>query len=143
MSVSGIGSSSASSTGTPTSSASIAATFDQFLTLLTTQLQNQNPLDPLDTNQFTQQLVQFAGVEQQLKTNSQLEALVTQGKSQSVPAAAGFVGMKLIADGSTSTLANNQASWSLKSPAAGTGTRGRGGTPGAGSPQSLPGVHRL
>lgn len=122
MSVSGIGSSSASSTGTSTSSASIAATFDQFLTLLTTQLQNQNPLDPLDTNQFTQQLVQFAGVEQQLKTNSQLEALVTQGKSQSVPAAAGFVGMKLIADGSTSTLANNQASWSLKSPAAGTAT---------------------
>ena len=46
---------------------SIANNFDQFLTLLTTQLRNQNPLDPLDTNQFTQQLVQFAGVEQQLK----------------------------------------------------------------------------
>jgi len=43
-----------------------------FLSLLTTQLQNQNPLDPLDTNQFTQQLVEFASVEQQLKTNDQL-----------------------------------------------------------------------
>ncbi len=50
--------------------------FQTFLTLLTTQLQNQNPLDPLDTNQFTQQLVQFAGVEQQLKTNDQLATLV-------------------------------------------------------------------
>ena len=42
----------------------IAGNFNSFLTLLTTQLQNQNPLDPLDTNQFTQQLVQFAQVEQ-------------------------------------------------------------------------------
>lgn len=59
-------SSATSSTGT------LAGNFQTFLTLLTTQLQNQNPLDPLDTNQFTQQLVQFAGVEQQLKTNDQL-----------------------------------------------------------------------
>lgn len=103
-----------------TTSSSIAATFDQFLTLLTTQLQNQNPLDPPDTNQFTQQLVQFAGVEQQLKTNNQLESLVAQGKAQNVPVAAGFVGMKITADGATSTLANGQANWSLKSPAAGT-----------------------
>ena len=121
MSVSSIGSGSTTPTATG-GGASIAATFDQFLTLLTTQLQNQNPLDPLDTNQFTQQLVQFAGVEQQLKANSQLETLVAQGKSQSMPVAAGFVGMKLTADGSTATLADNQASWSLKSPAAGTAT---------------------
>ncbi len=46
----------------------IASNFTTFLQLLTTQLKNQNPLDPLDTNQFTQQLVQFAGVEQQMKT---------------------------------------------------------------------------
>ena len=59
-----------STAGTSTSSSSvagavdkqtIAGNFDTFLKLLTTQLQNQNPLDPLDTNQFTQQLVQFAG----------------------------------------------------------------------------------
>ena len=98
----------------------IANNFDQFLQLLTTQLKNQSPLDPLDTNQFTQQLVQFAGVEQQLKTNSQLESLVAQGKAQNVPVAAGFVGMKITADGATSTLANGQANWSLKSPASGT-----------------------
>lgn len=114
--------SAASPASSGTSGATIAATFDQFLTLLTTQLQNQNPLDPLDTNQFTQQLVQFAGVEQQLKTNSQLESLVTQTNAQSIPAAAGFVGMRVTADGSTATLANSQANWSLTSPAAGTAT---------------------
>ena len=48
----------------------VADNFQTFLTLLTTQLQHQNPMDPLDTNQFTQQLVQFAGIEQQLKRTS-------------------------------------------------------------------------
>src|ERR1700742_4036169 len=64
-------SSSSSSLGSSTG-ATLAGNFQTFLTLLTTQLQNQNPLDPLDTNQFTQQLVEFAGVEQQLKTNDSL-----------------------------------------------------------------------
>ena len=41
--------------------------FDTFLTLLTTQLKNQDPLSPMDTNQFTQQLVAFSQVEQQIK----------------------------------------------------------------------------
>jgi flagellar basal-body rod modification protein FlgD len=50
----------------------IAQNFDAFLNLLTTQLRNQSPLDPLDANQFTQQLVQFSSVEQQLKTNDYL-----------------------------------------------------------------------
>jgi flagellar basal-body rod modification protein FlgD len=44
----------------------IAGNFDSFLQLLTTQLQNQNPVDPLDTNQFTQELVEFASVGQQV-----------------------------------------------------------------------------
>ena len=57
---------------TSTTGSTLAGNFQTFLTLLTTQLQNQNPLSPLDTNQFTQQLVQFASVEQQLKTNDQL-----------------------------------------------------------------------
>ena len=48
----------------------LAGNFNTFLQLLTTQLKNQNPLDPLDTNQFTQQLVQFAQVEQQIRQNS-------------------------------------------------------------------------
>src|SRR5258708_29125077 len=62
---------------TTTDTTTLANNFQTFLTLLTTQLKNQNPLEPLDTNQFTQQLVQFAGVEQQMKMNTQLGSLIT------------------------------------------------------------------
>lgn len=106
------------STTTPGSSASatsgtLAGNFQTFLTLLTTQLQNQNPLDPLDTNQFTQQLVQFAGVEQQLKTNDQLASLVTLQQTAQSTQALGFVGKTAVVDGSTATLTNGAASWNL------------------------------
>src|SRR6185436_12803276 len=56
--------------------ARLAENFDTFLSLLTTQLKNQDPLSPLDSNQFTQQLVQMTGVEQQLLTNDLLKKLV-------------------------------------------------------------------
>src|SRR3981081_3131336 len=69
--------SSSGSSLSSTAGTTLAGNFQTFLTLLTTQLQNQNPLSPLDTNQFTQQSVQFAGVEQQLKTNDQLTTLVS------------------------------------------------------------------
>ena len=64
-----------------TDRAMIAENFDAFLLLLTTQLKNQSPLDPMDTNQFTQQLVQFASVEQQLKSNDTLNALLTSARA--------------------------------------------------------------
>ncbi|MBE7248057.1 MAG: flagellar hook assembly protein FlgD, partial [Actinomycetospora chiangmaiensis] len=70
-------SSTSSSSSSSTSTTGLASNFTQFLTLLTTQLKNQNPLDPMDTNQFTQQLVEFAGVEQQLKTNDRLDGILT------------------------------------------------------------------
>src|SRR3954449_7868543 len=84
-----------------TDKTTLAGNFQAFLTILTTQLKNQNPLDPLDTNQFTQQLVQFAGVEQQLKTNSELAAL--QQSAQSTQALA-FVGRMAVVDGNTANL---------------------------------------
>jgi flagellar basal-body rod modification protein FlgD len=90
--------------------------FSQFLQLLTTQLKNQNPLDPLDTNQFTQQLVQFAQVEQQLKQNDQLATLVSLQRTAQSTAALGFVGETVVVDGSTASLVNGQASWSLNVP---------------------------
>ncbi|MCJ2133696.1 flagellar hook assembly protein FlgD [Methylobacterium sp. J-026] len=91
----------------------IASNFTQFLTLLTTQLKNQNPLDPMDTNQFTQQLVQFAGVEQQLKTNDRLDNILTASQSASSASATSYIGKTVTADGSTSQLAGGSASWSL------------------------------
>uniref|UniRef100_Q07ST8 Basal-body rod modification protein FlgD n=1 Tax=Rhodopseudomonas palustris (strain BisA53) TaxID=316055 RepID=Q07ST8_RHOP5 len=94
----------------------IADNFQTFLTLLTTQLQNQNPLDPLDTNQFTQQLVQFAGVEQQLKSNSQLEALVKLQTGAQATQALNFVGATAIVDGATTKLAGGKATWGFNVP---------------------------
>lgn len=102
------------------SSSGIADNFQTFLTLLTTQLQNQNPLDPLDTNQFTQQLVQFAGVEQQLKSNSQLEALVKLQTTAQATQALNFVGATAVVDGSTTTLSNSISAWGINVPSAST-----------------------
>ncbi len=99
---------------TPTSPTSgIADNFQTFLTLLTTQLQNQNPLDPLDTNQFTAQLVQFAGVEQQLKSNDQLKSLIEIEKSAQATAALAYVGNTVAVDGSK-TKFDGSATWNLK-----------------------------
>ena len=107
-----------STTGTTTSTtAGIADNFQTFLTLLTTQLKNQNPLDPLDTNQFTQQLVQFAGVEQQLKSNDQLKSLVALQKSAQATEALVYVGNTVSVDGST-TQFDTTATWNMTAPKA-------------------------
>ena len=94
----------------------LANNFQAFLTLLTTQLKHQNPLDPLDTNQFTQQLVQFAQVEQQLRQNEQLETLVAIEKAAQSTTALAYVGQTVTVDGQTAKLAGNRASWSLQVP---------------------------
>ncbi len=110
MAINGVGAAASSNTA---SRKTIAEDFDTFLTLLTTQLKNQNPLDPLDTNQFTQQLVQFTGVEQQLKTNDYLAAMMlsTQGAGNSQ--AVGYVGKIVTASGSKSELVDGRAAWTF------------------------------
>src|SRR5262245_34782876 len=109
-------SSSSSSSSTGVDNKTIAGNFQTFLQLLTTQLKNQNPLDPLDTNQFTQQLVQFAEVEQQLRANEQLAALVALQKTTQATAALNFVGQTVVVDGATAQLVNGKAVWSFTSP---------------------------
>ena len=109
-----------SSSGSPslnsTAGSTLAGNFQTFLTLLTTQLQNQDPLTPLDTNQFTQQLVQFASVEQQLKTNDQLTTLVSLQQTAQSTQALTFVGKTAAVDGSTAALTNSSATWKLSVP---------------------------
>src|SRR5262249_27714985 len=100
----------------------IAGNFQTFLTLLTTQLQNQNPLDPLDTNQFTQQLVMFAQVEQQLRSNDQLSTLVSLEQSAQATTALAYVGQTVAINGQTAALHNGTATWSLQVPKPATGT---------------------
>jgi flagellar basal-body rod modification protein FlgD len=86
--------SSSSSTSSSSSSSLISATGDltTFLKILTTQLQNQDPTDATDTDQFTQELVQFAGVEQQINTNSKLDEILTEIKSNGITPLLGYVG---------------------------------------------------
>ncbi|HMK01212.1 MAG TPA: flagellar hook capping FlgD N-terminal domain-containing protein, partial [Reyranella sp.] len=105
--------SSTASTATGADSTMIASNFTTFLQLLTTQLKNQNPLDPLDTNQFTQQLVQFAQVEQQMKSNDQLATLVSMDKTAQQTTALAYVGANVVVDGSTGNVTNGKGNWSF------------------------------
>ncbi len=73
--------------------------FDDFLSLLTTQLQNQDPLEPTDTTEFTNQLVAFSQVEQQISTNSKLEDLLSLSAFSSNAIGVGFIGMNVEATG--------------------------------------------
>ena len=70
----------------------IAGNYADFLRLLMTQLKNQDPTAPLDTNQFTQQLVQFSSVEQQLNTNANLTKLISLQEGNQVLQASALVG---------------------------------------------------
>lgn len=85
-------SSSSSGFDTASSAASTWGNFNTYLKILTTQLTNQDPTNATDTNQFTQELVQFAGVEQQIGTNSKLDTLVNLQKGTgSTTAALGYM----------------------------------------------------
>jgi flagellar basal-body rod modification protein FlgD len=120
-SVSPLSTATASATG-DVAAKGLASNFTTFLQLLTTQLKNQNPLDPLDTNQFTQQLVQFAQVEQQMKSNDQLTSLVALQQATQSSAALNFVGSKVVVDGKTAQLTQGQATWGFSSPRPATAT---------------------
>jgi flagellar basal-body rod modification protein FlgD len=94
----------------------IAGSFDTFLSLLTTQLKNQNPLEPLNTNEFTAQLVQFAGVEQGIQTNQNLENLLSLTTASTLTGAVGFIGKAITAEGVTAEFDGAQAAWSYSVP---------------------------
>jgi flagellar basal-body rod modification protein FlgD len=110
------GSSSSASSANALASQQIAGNFQSFLTLLTTQLQNQNPLDPLDTNQFTQQLVEFAGVQQQLNTNDSLSTLVSLQQATQSTEALSYVGKTAIVKGNVATMNSSVAVWAVSVP---------------------------
>jgi flagellar basal-body rod modification protein FlgD len=114
MAIDGIGSSTGTNTSITGSRSGIADNFDTFLQLLTTQLRNQNPLDPLDTNAFTQQLVQFSSVEQQLKTNEFLSALVQANANSVNTNAVNYIGKTISASGTRSELIAGKAIWNFK-----------------------------
>lgn len=93
------------------SGASLAKDFQTFLKLLTTQLQYQDPLEPLDSKEFTQQLVSFTGVEQQIAANQNLETLIAQLAAQSSSNAVAYIGKDVIVNTSASKLTADGAKW--------------------------------
>ena len=91
--------------------------FNTFLTLLTTQIKNQSPTDPLDTNQMTNQLVQFASVEQQISMNQNLQRLLALEQTSQLTASAPLIGQKVSVEAEQITLQSGTGSLNL--PAAG------------------------
>jgi len=105
-----------SATDATSAQQTLAGNFNTFLTLLTSQLQNQDPLAPMDSTQFTQQLVQFSQVEQQIKTNQNLEGLATQYQAASAGAALSYLGKGALIQSDTVRLSGSQANWGYSLP---------------------------
>jgi flagellar basal-body rod modification protein FlgD len=103
--------SAAAQSAASSASSRLASNFDTFLTLLTTQLKHQDPLSPMDSNQFTQQLVQFSQVEQQISSNQNLERLISLTKSQTAVSAVSYLGKTLTMTDGTGVLTNGSANW--------------------------------
>lgn len=94
----------------------LAENFDNFLMLLVAQLKNQDPLEPLSTNEFTSQIVQFASVEQEIATNTNLEQMIALQRSNQTASAVGYLGKRIEAAGDTTMLANGHAEWNYDLP---------------------------
>jgi flagellar basal-body rod modification protein FlgD len=77
--------------------------------LLTTQLQNQDPTSPMDTSQFTSQLVEFTGVAEQITANSTLSSILSVNQTQQLTQASGLVGQQVAFTGGTLPLQNGSA----------------------------------
>ena len=103
------------STGT-TSGAKLAENFETFLTLLTEQMKNQDPLSPMDSTEFVSQLVEFSNVEQQINQNSNLETLIGLQLAASQTGAASYLGREVTLATPLSELADGEARWSYTLP---------------------------
>ena len=99
---------------TDTSRTSLVSNFETFLTLLTAQLKNQDPLSPMDSNQFTEQLTQMTGVEQQLLTNDLLTSLLAAQTGGGLNGASTYIGKDATAAWAVTKLDDGKANWSYE-----------------------------
>ncbi|WP_298333914.1 flagellar hook capping FlgD N-terminal domain-containing protein [Asticcacaulis sp.] len=100
-----------SGTSTTTSTTGgLATTYETFLGLLTAQIKNQDPLSPMDSTQWTNQLVQYTSVEQQLKANEYLKSLVGLGAGN-VANSVNMIGKTAVADIDTQTFKDKPLTW--------------------------------
>lgn len=93
------------------SMAQLSGNFSTFLTLLTTQLKNQDPTSPMDSNQFTQQLVMYSQVEQQIQSNDNLKTLISQGTTSASSMATTYLGKKVSVTNGQASLSGGAANW--------------------------------
>ena len=89
----------------------LSGNFSTFLTLLTTQLKNQDPTSPMDSNTFTQQLVMYSQVEQQINTNDNLKTLISQGTTNAAAMAATYLGKNVSVTNGNASLSGGTANW--------------------------------
>ena len=89
----------------------LSGNFSTFLTLLTTQLKNQDPTSPMDSNTFTEQLVMYSQVEQQINTNDNLKTLISQGTTNASAMAATYLGKNVSVTNGNGSLTNGSATW--------------------------------
>lgn len=92
----------------------LTADFNAFLKMLTTQLQNQDPLKPMDATQFTQQLVTFSQVEQQIQQTGKLQAMLDRMAASDLANAAAFVGRYVELSKPEAPLTGVGASWTYE-----------------------------
>lgn len=92
------------------------ADFNMFLKLLTTQMQNQDPLDPMDTSEYTQQLVQYSQVEQSMQQTGVLRDILSRLSAADMAQASGFIGRQAEFDTNVAGLTEAGAEWSYSLP---------------------------
>ena len=103
----------ASQSAADAASAKLSGNYSMFLTLLTTQLKNQDPTDPMKSADFTNQLVQYSSVEQQIQTNKNLETLITSNTITNANSAVSLLGKQVEGSGTAALLQNGEAKWSF------------------------------
>lgn len=94
----------------------LADNYEMFLNLLTAQMKNQDPLDPLDSTQFVDQLVSFSGVEQQIAQNQNLESLLIIQSAAAQTSSVGYIGRIATALTPDSRLQGGAANWQYELP---------------------------
>lgn len=103
--------------GDASAQASLSDNFDTFISILTAQIQNQDPLEPTDSSKFTEQLVQFSGVEQQIRSNKLLESVFNATIGNAGAALSGYLGQTALINSSGAQFSGEEVSWQYTLPA--------------------------
>lgn len=97
----------------------LSSNFNDFLQMLMTQLQNQDPTSPMDTNEFTTELVQFSGVEQQINTNASLTQLIQLTQAGETMQGTSMTGKQVTVQSNQIALQNGSGTLNFTDPTAG------------------------